>query len=114
MIDENIIVESSSERIKRIITEMIFKDSYWGYLFSKIDRKENLTIPSILGVTPEMDGTITLLYNSMFIDLANDDFLKVGLEHEGIHILNGHIPRFLRILSDEVGEKSKKQKSELI
>jgi len=112
MIDENIIVESSSERIKKIITEMIFKDSYWGYLFSKIDRKENLTIPSILGVTPEMDGTITLLYNSMFIDLANDDFLKVGLEHEGIHILNGHIPRFLRILSDEVGEKSKKQKSE--
>lgn len=112
MTDENIIVESSSERIKRIITEMIFKDSYWGYLFSKIDRKENLTIPSILGVTPEMDGTITLLYNSKIIDLANDDFLKAGIEHEGIHILNGHIPRFLRILFDAVGEKSKLQKAD--
>lgn len=104
--------EKSSDRIKNLITEMIFKDSLWGYLFSKINRMEDETIISPMGVCPEIDGTITLLYNPKFIDLMDEEFLKVCLEHEGIHVLNEHIPRSLRIISDEVDKKIKDQKFE--
>jgi predicted metal-dependent peptidase len=100
----------SSERIKNIITEMIFKDSYWGYLFSKLNRSVDLTIPSLMGVTPEIDGTITLLYNPKYIELVEDDFLSSAIEHEGIHILNSHIPRLLRIISDEIDKEKKNKK----
>lgn len=102
---------SSSERIKNIITEMIFKDNYWGYLFSKLNRKEDNSIPAPMGVMPEVDGTISLLYNTKFIDLAGDDFLGSCIEHEGMHVLNDHIPRLLRIISDEVDKTLKLQKS---
>jgi predicted metal-dependent peptidase len=100
----------SSERIKNIITEMIFKDSYWGYLFSKLNRSVDLTIPSLMGVTPEIDGTITLLYNPKYIELVEDDFLSSAIEHEGIHILNSHIPRLLRIISDEIDKEKRIKK----
>jgi len=102
--------QKSSERIKELITQLIFQDNYWGYLFSKINRKEDLTLQSLMGVSPEIDGTITLLYNPLFIDLADDEFLKIIIEHEGIHILNNHIPRLLRIISNEVNKESKSKK----
>ena len=44
-----------------------------------------------MGVCPEINGTITLLYNPKFIDLMDDQFLKVVIEHEGIHLLNNQI-----------------------
>jgi predicted metal-dependent peptidase len=104
-------VELASERIKNIITEMIFKDSYWGYLFSKINRAAAYDLEAPLGVQPEMDGSITLVYNPLFVDLCRDDFLRITIEHEGIHILNHHIPRLLRIISDEVEKQVKKEKA---
>jgi len=104
--------EESNNRIKSLITDLIFKDSYWGYLFSKINRLENLTIPSPMGVCPEIDGSITILYNPLFINLMDDEFLKIVIEHEGMHILNNHIPRSLRIISDEVDKNKKLEKSE--
>jgi len=102
--------QSPSERIKNIITEFIFKDSYWGYLFSKIDRKSDESIPSIMGVCPEIDGSITLLYHPKLVDFADDDFLKIVIEHEGMHVLNNHIPRLLKIISDEVDKEIKSKK----
>lgn len=102
--------DNSSERIKTIITEFIFKDSYWGFLFSKINRKVDLTVPTI-GVCPEIDGTITLLYNPNFVDLCQEDFLSAVIEHEGMHILNNHIPRLLKIISDEVDKQVKNSKT---
>jgi len=111
-IGERMTQKNASERIKNLITEFVFKDSYWGYLFSRINRTEDRTIPSPMGVCPEIDGSITLLYNPLFIDLMNDPFLKVVIEHEGIHLLNNHISRLLRIISNEVNnlEKNKKIK----
>lgn len=103
-------IKDSSERIKNIVMEFIFKDAYWGYLFSKINRKEDETLPSIMGVMPELDGTITLLYNPIFIPLADDEFIRLIIEHEGLHILNNHIPRLLRIIHDEVNQQIKNQK----
>ena len=100
----------ASERIKNLITELVFKDSYWGYLFSRINRNEDITIPSPMGVCPETNGTVTLLYNPKFIDLMGEDFLKAVIEHEGIHLLNNHIPRLIRIISNEVNLVEKKKK----
>jgi len=105
-------MDKCSDRIKNLITELIFKDSYWGYLFSKINRTENIMIPSPMGVCPEIDGSITLLYNPRFIDLMDEEFLKIVIEHEGIHVLNDHIPRLLRIISDEVDKNVKDKKIE--
>jgi predicted metal-dependent peptidase len=100
-----------SERIKNTITEFIFKDSYWGYLFSKLNRVSDETLPSIMGVCPEIDGTISLIYHPKLVDLADDEFLKVVIEHEGVHILNNHIPRLLKIISDEVNKQIKSEKT---
>jgi predicted metal-dependent peptidase len=102
--------ETCSTRIKNLITELIFKDSYWGYLFSKINRTEDNNLPAPMGVSAEIDGTINLYYNSKFLDLVSDEFLKIVLEHEGIHVLNNHLPRLFRIISDEVNESTKNEK----
>lgn len=102
--------ETCSVRIKNLITELIFKDSYWGYLFSKINRTEDDSLPAPMGVAAEIDGTINLYYNSKFLDFVTDEFLKIVLEHEGIHVLNNHLPRLFRIISDEVNETIKSEK----
>ena len=104
--------ENCANRIKNLITELIFKDSYWGYLFSKINRAANEEMQAPMGVVPEINGTITMVYNPHFINLMDDEFLKIVIEHEGIHILNNHIPRLLRIISDEVNKKVKSEKIE--
>lgn len=99
--------ENPTERIKNTITEFIFKDNYWGYLFSRINKRKEKNLPSPMGVSPEIDGTITLLYNPDQIDLMNDNFLKKVIEHEGTHLLNNHIPRLLRILANMIGKQEK-------
>ena len=102
--------EKCSDRIKNLVTELIFKDDYWGYLFSKINRTKDDNLPAPMGVAAEIDGTINLYYNSKFLDLATDEFLKIVLEHEGIHVLNNHLPRLFRIISDEVNKEIKNTK----
>jgi len=79
-------------RLKDLIMALVLRDNYWGYLFSKC-RKRDLPIPSILGVTISEDGFLELLYNSALIDVTDDKVLMLGLEHEGFHILNKHLPR---------------------
>lgn len=102
--------ENPSERIKNIITGLVFKDDYWGYLFSRVNRRNDETLPSPMGVCPEIDGTITLLYNENYINLMDEEFLGVVIEHEGTHLLNNHIPRLLKIIANEVNEVEKSRK----
>lgn len=102
--------DNSSERIRMLITELVALDDYWGFLFSKINRKKDYDLDALYAVCPETDGTISLLYNPLYVNLAYDDFLKIALEHEGTHILNKHIPRALRIISDETNLENKIKK----
>ena len=98
----------ASERIQQNITKLIFQDSVWGYLFSRINRELNNSISSPLGLTiNEDDGSIILIYNSNFIDLMEDDFLNIALIHEGCHIFNHHIQRSLQIISSFENNKDK-------
>ena len=93
---------NTSERIKNLVAQYVLKYNYWGYLFSRIRRRADPALPSIMGVAPERDGAIVLLYKPDLIDNTTDaEILKV-LEHEGMHLLNKHISRLLRIIANEV------------
>lgn len=99
--------ENCDKRIKELIAKMILKCSYWGYLFSRVLRIEDKNLPSIMGVAPEPDGVLSLRYNPNFFDGTGDEALQVVLEHEGLHLLNKHIPRLLRLINFSTSEKQK-------
>lgn len=89
------------ERIKELIAILAMHNNYWGYLFSIVRKKEDLMLPSIMGVAPESDGSITLYVNpDKLVKTENKDVYQV-LIHEGLHLLNDHIPRFLKFALNE-------------
>lgn len=108
MIDKSQI--DSDERLKNLIAKMTLKSSYWGYLFTRIKREANKSIPSIMAVSPNMNGTISLLYHPDLLNNTDDDNIKLLIEHEGMHVLNKHIPRLLRIIGNEVDSVKKMNK----
>ncbi len=102
-----------AERLKELVARFVLKYNYWGYLFSRIRRKPDENLPSVMGVAPESDGTITLYYKpSLLANTDNKEILKI-VEHEGMHILNKHIPRYLRILANETVEQRKNIKTKI-
>ncbi len=95
-------MEDQSERIRELVAWLAFQNSYWGYLFSRIRRVASTSIPSIMGVAPTINGTIVLLFHPKLVSETKNDALKLIIEHEGMHVLNKHIPRLIRILANEV------------
>lgn len=93
---------NTSERLKNLVAQYVLKYNYWGYLFSRIRRRSDPHLPSIMGVAPERDGSIVLLYKPDLIDNTEDKEILKVLEHEGMHLLNKHISRLLRIMANEV------------
>ncbi len=100
----------TSERLKNLVAKFVLKYNYWGYLFSRIRRRPSTSIPSIMGVGAEPDGTISLIYHPDLVDKTDDTNLVKVIEHEGLHLLNKHIPRLIRILSNEVNKENKNKK----
>ncbi|MHA1815241.1 MAG: VWA-like domain-containing protein [Candidatus Heimdallarchaeaceae archaeon] len=105
-------VDNSGERIKQLIARFVLKYNYWGYLFARI-RRRPAQFHSIMGVAPEKDGTISLYYNPALMEGTSDSEVIKVIEHEGMHLLNKHIPRFIRILANEVNEKRKADKHKI-
>lgn len=93
--------QNTSERLKNLITRFVLKYNYWGFVFSRVRKKAEPNLPSIMGVAPEPDGTISLYYNPTLVDGTNDENITKVIEHEGMHLLNKHIPRLIKILSNE-------------
>jgi len=93
---------NTSERVKNLIAQYVLKYNYWGYLFSRIRRRADPNLPSIMGVAPERDGSVVLFYNPQLLDNTSDESILTVLEHEGMHLLNKHIPRLLRIIANEI------------
>lgn len=104
---------NQSERLRELVARFVLKYNYWGYLFSRIRRKPMKGLPSIMGVAPEKDGTITLLFEPDLMVNTDDKAILKVIEHEGMHILNKHIPRYLRILANETSEQRKTIKTEV-
>jgi predicted metal-dependent peptidase len=91
----------TSERIKNLIAQHVLKYNYWGYLFSRIRRSADPNLNSIMGVAPEKDGTICLYYRPELVDKTEDSQVLRVLEHEGMHLLNHHLPRGLKVWYSE-------------
>lgn len=104
---------NTEERMKNLIAKFVLKSNYWGYLFSRIHRIADENLPCIAGVSPESDGTISLYYNPKLFEKTNDKNFLYIIEHEGLHILNQHIPRLLRILSNEFDDTQKQIKQNI-
>lgn len=107
------IVETPSERIKNLLAKMTFRANYWGYLFSRIRRLQNNNLDAIMGVVPVRDGTIALHFHGDIVNNTSDKVLMKVLEHEGMHVLNMHIPRLFRILGDEFDKEARYVKSRI-
>jgi len=105
--------QDTQERMKDLIAKFVLKYNYWGYLFSRVRRRPVKSFPSIMGVSPERDGTVSLYYQPDLVAKTDDTNLQKVIEHEGMHLLNKHIPRLLRILSNEVNEGKRPGKSRL-
>jgi len=94
-------MQDTSDRLKNLVARFVLKYNYWGYLFSRIRRKADPQLPSIMGVAPEPDGTICLYYHPDLVDGTDDVNVTKVIEHEGLHLLNKHISRLIKILSNE-------------
>jgi len=94
-------MQDTSDRLKNLVARFVLKYNYWGYLFSRVRRKADPNCPSIMGVAPEPDGTICLYYHPDMVDGTDDANVTKVIEHEGLHLLNKHIPRLIKILSNE-------------
>lgn len=106
-------MNEANNRLKELIAKFVLKSNYWGFLFSRIRRKSFENLQSIMGVAAEQDGTISLIFNPDLLNQTDDDNIYKVLEHEGMHLLNKHIPRLLRILSNEIDEERKKFKMKI-
>lgn len=104
---------NTAERIKTLIAKFVLKYNYWGYLFSRVKRKADPNLRSIMGVAPEPDGTICLYYNPPLVDGTDDENITKVIEHEGLHLLNKHIPRLIRILANDPDPLRKKSKAKM-
>lgn len=112
-------VTDANERLKNLIAQMTLKPGripshrYFGYIFSRILRVADENMPSIMGVVPKANGTIALHFKPSLFEGTTDDVLAKVIEHEGMHLLNEHIPRLLRILANEIDEEQKYIKSRI-
>jgi len=104
---------NSGERLNNLIAKFVLKYNYWGYLFSRIRKVPNRSIPSIMGVGPESDGTVSLYYHPDLVANTDDKNLIKVIEHEGFHLLNKHIPRLVRILANETTKERMSLKSQV-
>lgn len=102
-----------SDRMKELIAKYVLRNHYWGYLFSRIRRQRlpAAVLGSIMGIGPIPDGTLCLYYDPELVEKTSDDDILRLLEHEGMHIINKHVSRFLRMRANEFGaEKITKKK----
>jgi len=103
---------SSYEDIRDLIAKLALQNSYWGYLFTRVHRKASDQV-DVMGVKPEPDGSLSLLYNPNILNSTSQATLELVLEHEGLHIINKHISRYMRIMALEFDENVKAFKTEV-
>jgi len=97
----------SSERMQNLIARFVLKYNYWGYLFSQIRRRPMTGFGSIMAVQAEPDGTLSLIFHPELVSKTTDEVLIKVIEHEGMHLLNKHLPRLIRILANETNNSMK-------
>ncbi len=88
------------EKMKEIIVSLMFRDSYWGYLFGHIRRQATQHMfPMFVGILHT--GETILGYDCESVENTDTKTLLYILEHEGVHLLNKHLSRILKIIADD-------------
>ncbi|RLA61718.1 MAG: hypothetical protein DRQ78_08505 [Epsilonproteobacteria bacterium] len=97
----------STERIKKLVANMVLNHNYWGFLFSRVRivEREKLMFP--MHVECDKHGTISLVFISNIFDIITEKEILKLLEHEGYHLLNQHLVRLLRLICDETNLQRK-------
>lgn len=109
--------QTEGERnLSKAIGTMISKSSLWGCIFGRLTRKE---VPRMgtFGVGFSKRGTLFLLYDPEILENTPRKDLEYVMQHEGMHLVNNHIPRSLRLMNEEeaddltgqIEQKMKKQ-----
>lgn len=101
-------MSNCDEIMRKLIATLTLQGSYWGFVFSKVKRRsvEGMAYP--MAVASDPDSTLVLLYSPFFIREENFKSLEPIIEHEGMHLINKHIPRLYRLVESE-NDKEKKQ-----
>lgn len=103
-------MEDAYTRLKTILANMAIVNNYWGYIFSRISKREEKNLESIMGVSVTKQGKFELLYNPDLFEGTEDKTIYKVLEHEGVHLLFKHLQRSIRLslinnISNESDEK---------
>jgi predicted metal-dependent peptidase len=99
------------EKLRECIVKLMFSkdNSFWGYIFSRVARVPDSNLPTVMGVTTVDCESFQLMYNPELLRDAEDNQIMVVLQHEGVHLLNMHLPRLLRIFGKETNLAKEKQ-----
>lgn len=93
-------IQDTDARLKGLMAKWVLRYDYFGFLFSTVRRKADVTLPYPAAIAPTPEGTLELLFNPIVLSATSDIDLNEILHHEGLHILNKHISRMMRILAD--------------
>lgn len=101
------------EKVRELIARLSLRHSYWGYLFSRVIRIADESMPSIMGVCAEKEGQLSLRYHPEMVSKTSDEVIDTILVHEGMHILNKHVSRLLRVMMVTQDQNKKAAKAQL-
>ena len=83
--------------MKNKIAKMVLTNNFWGLIFSRIECRSSPTMEHLAGVGATENGNIILYYNADKLKICPDNTIDKILEHEGMHLLNKHIQRFINL-----------------
>jgi len=101
-------IKDTDKRVKGLIAKWVLRYDYFGFLFSLVRRKAVVGLQNPAAIAPTPQGTLELLFNPILIAATPDVDLHEMLHHEGLHILNKHLSRMLRIISEHPEDQQKK------
>lgn len=93
-------IEETDIRLKGMMAKWVLRYDYFGFLFSLIRRKALVGLKNPAAIAPTPDGKLELLYNPILIAGTSDEYVDEILHHEGLHVLNKHISRMMRLIAD--------------
>jgi predicted metal-dependent peptidase len=100
-------IKDTDQKLKNLMAQWVLRYDYFGFLFSLIRRRAEVGLLHPAAIAPTTRGTLELLYNPILIAGTQDEDLNEILHHEGLHILNKHVSRMMRILADIPKEQHK-------
>jgi predicted metal-dependent peptidase len=84
-------------KLSEFFVYMLVRKGFYGRLASSMTRVATNRIPTL--AVGMRDGRITLFYNPTFLDGLSYKAAAFILEHEMMHVILDHIPRFLELLA---------------